>query len=82
MKNTTFKRFALALGMAACSLSLLATPVATVPVHAATGSETTVQPRADIIQWIYKEEDGKLYKRLWNGSKAQWIGDWIYVRDL
>lgn len=32
--------------------------------------------RSDIIDWRYKVEDGKLYKRLFNYSKNEWIGDW------
>lgn len=32
--------------------------------------------RSDIIDWRYKTENGKLYKRLYNYSKEQWIGEW------
>ncbi len=38
-----------------------------------------VSPRADIIDWRYKTENGKLYKRLFNYTKEQWVGDWILV---
>lgn len=38
-----------------------------------------IEPRADIVGWKYKTMDGKLYKRLYNYTKEQWIGDWILV---
>lgn len=38
-----------------------------------------IEPRSDIIDWKYKVENGKLYKRLYNFTKEQWIGDWILV---
>lgn len=40
-------------------------------------SNVLIEPRADIIEWRYKVVNGKLYKRLFNYSKNQWIGDWI-----
>ncbi|CAD5902054.1 conserved exported hypothetical protein [Carnobacterium maltaromaticum] len=36
-------------------------------------------PVADIIEWRYKTENGKLYKRKYNRSKDKWIGNWILV---
>lgn len=38
-----------------------------------------VQPRADIIDWRYKFVDGKMYKRQYNYSSKEWIGEWIPV---
>lgn len=37
----------------------------------------TPVPTAEIIDWRYKIEDGKMYKRLFNYSRNQWVGDWI-----
>ncbi len=69
------------LGGAVClSLSILASPATSVPVKAA--EATTVQPFSDKIEWRFKIEDGKIYKRLFNYSTISWVGDWIYVRDL
>ena len=31
------------------------------------------------IRWVYKTVDGKTYKRLYNYSTNEWIGDWILV---
>lgn len=40
---------------------------------------SSVRPLSDIIKWRYKSVNGKLYKRLYNYSKGQWVGDWILV---
>lgn len=81
MKTKLVRRIVAAVGIACCSLCLLATPAATLPVQAATG-ETTISPQSVEKGWILKEENGKLYKRLWNYTYGCWEGDWIYVRDL
>lgn len=33
--------------------------------------------RADVVGWVYKEINGKLYKRLYNYTKQEYIGEWI-----
>ena len=74
-----------ALGMIACmSLAALVSPASTLPVQAATSQELGlgVMPLRDAITWIYKVENNKIYKRLYNASTWNWIGDWIYIRDL
>ena len=38
-----------------------------------------IEPQADIIEWRYKVENGKLYKRLYNYSKEKWVGEWILI---
>ncbi len=72
------------LGIAACmSLAILAAPASTLTVQAAAHSgEETVMPMRDAISWMYKIENRKVYKRLYNHSTCNWIGDWIYVRDV
>ena len=40
-----------------------------------------IETKSDILQWVFKTENGKMYKRLYNYSTAEWIGDWIYVCD-
>ena len=37
--------------------------------------EEVISIRADAIEWRYKVENGKLYKRLFNVSKNKWIDD-------
>ena len=39
-------------------------------------SKEAIQPRKDKIDWLYKSVDGQLYRRLFNYSKNEWIGDW------
>lgn len=45
----------------------------------ATSGLTQVTPRADDIHYVYKKINGKTYKRLYNNTTNQWIGDWILV---
>lgn len=35
--------------------------------------------RAEIYEWRYKIENGKLYKRLFNCTRGEWAGDWILI---
>lgn len=28
------------------------------------------------IEWVYKEEDGRIYRRRYNYTTGQWIGEW------
>ncbi|KAB1438029.1 hypothetical protein [Candidatus Galacturonibacter soehngenii] len=44
-------------------------------INSRTG-EYTVVPFADIVGWRYKAVDGKMYRRQYNYSKQQWIGEW------
>ncbi|MEY8523348.1 hypothetical protein AALA90_10005 [Lachnospiraceae bacterium 38-10] len=68
-----------------CSLTiLLLCPAVTVsaqaadtPPQAAPSGEETIQPHAPIIKWVFKEENGIIYRRLYNYSTGEWIGDWI-----
>jgi len=46
-----------------------------------TVSDTSYQsqicvPFSENIDWRYKFEDGKVYRRLYNYSTCQWVGDW------
>lgn len=60
-----------ALGIA--SFSAIAIP--SVPVSAA---EAGIQPLSDVIYWVYKEINGKMYRRLYNFTLHAWESDkWI-----
>ena len=39
------------------------------PVFAA---DSTIQPYSDIIEYRYKEENGKVYRRLFNYTRGEW----------
>ncbi len=82
MKTKLVKRIVTALGIACCSLCLLAAPAATLPAQAAAAPETTVSPQSVEKGWIFKPIGSKMYKRLWNYTYGCWEGPWIYVRDL
>ena len=72
---------AFALALSVCSLQPTVTATASNQVCSVeqTINGDTVAPRAHIKKWVYKTENGKLYKRLYNASTASWEGDWIYV---
>lgn len=71
-----------------CAVSLLlpAGPVSasepcSPPAGYARSAESSIAPRSNSLIWIYKSENGKRYKRLYNASTRTWIGDWIYIGD-
>lgn len=37
---------------------------------------TEFQTRAANIGWRYKNEDGRLYRRLYDYTNQKWIGEW------
>lgn len=80
MKN--IKKLAVVCAMAQC----LALSVAYVvpAAEAATYSSTDNQSArfGDEYTWYYKQENGKLYKRLYNNSVGRWESDWIFVKNL
>lgn len=39
--------------------------------------EVQQEIRKDKIEYIYEIKEGKLYKRLYNYSRGEWIGEWI-----
>ena len=69
---------AVALTWATCSLP--ATVACDAQAQAAASADA-IAPHADILEWRVKIENGKLYKRLYNTSTMEWVGDWIYVCD-
>ena len=34
-----------------------------------------------MIEWRIKIENNKIYKRLYNVTTDEWVGDWIYVGE-
>lgn len=69
-----------------CSIALFfAVPEFGISVNAAVPpKEDTAEPCSDVKIWVldFRKSDNKLYKRLYNTTTHNWIGDWIYVRDL
>ena len=82
MKSKLMKRFFATVGVLACSLCMVITPAATIPVEAATATEEeSISPRAYDYVWVYREIDGKRYKRLFNNTTLEWVGEWIYIGE-
>lgn len=59
-------------------MTVFASPAATLTVQAAE-APVEISTRAADIRWCFKVENGKTYKRLYNYSTQQWVGDWILV---
>lgn len=78
-KPNYLKKAAMFIGGCCLALSIMLSPGVSITSHAATSSDSTVQPYSDVIKYAYKVENGKLYKRLYNTSTRVWIGPWIYV---
>lgn len=56
----------------------MAAETASRPLGAYSNENATM--RADYVEYIYKVIDGKVYKRLYNFTEEEWIGDWILVK--
>lgn len=84
MKNKkSFKKLTAAAAAIAFSAALaFGAPVATISAHAMDNSGNTISTRQQIISYVYSIKDNKLYRRLYNYSTCNYIGDWVYVRDL
>lgn len=80
MKQRKISKLIGLVGAACLSLGMFFCPVSTLPAQAAIPG--IVSPQSDCIEWRYFIYEGKIYKCLYNASTGNWIGDWIYVRDL
>lgn len=63
-----------------CAAITLTAPAATISAQAKTPS--TASTREAAYGYVYKIENNKMYKCLYNYSTRTFIGDWIYVRDV
>lgn len=45
-------------------------------------STPSMQSRADVIGWRYKNENNKVYRRQYNYSKQKWLGEWEFVANI
>lgn len=59
-----------------CGTMLVLCPM-NCPIEAKAPEDASVQPMSDIIEWVYQNFDGVLYKRLYNFTTQEWIGRWI-----
>lgn len=49
------------------------------PVTVQAAGDSSIQPRADIIEWRYKTVNGVLYRRQYNTTTGKWLGSWTRV---
>lgn len=90
-RKKSTKNLALLAGTACLTLMVFACPTTSLTVNAASNVQEDsiatlsddygIAPLKDDIQYRYKIENGKLYKRLYNYTVGEWVGDWIYVCD-
>lgn len=80
MKQKKISKLVGLIGAACLSLGMFFCPVAALPTQAATPG--IAMPYSDNIGWRYFIYEGKVYKCLYNYSTREWIGEWVYVRDL
>ncbi len=83
MKNSKkWNRLFTFAAIATFSFMTLFSPSVTIVTEAAVIEDNASDPCADSIQWRFKTENGKLYRRLYNYTTASWIGEWEYVCDV
>lgn len=81
MKNKYFTLFAMI-----CSLLLFFASDTTTfakcslnNVYTIESTTSDIEPTASKIVWKYKSVNGVVYRRLYNATTKEWIGDWIQV---
>lgn len=79
--NKRKSRLATICSVICMAFAILCSPATALTTQAAVSQESEIMPMKDVISWVTKVENGKVYKRLYNFSTATWLSDWIYVRD-
>ena len=76
------KRKMLLCALAVMGITTLGAPVASVQnvIQLTAVEANAAEARAYIIEWRYKVIDGHVYKRLYNATTEEWVGDWILVQ--
>lgn len=63
-----------------CALTLII-PLSTNYIYASYDN-SIITPYAAATEWHFQYINGVLYKRLYNVSTLQWIGEWIRVSSI
>lgn len=81
MNNFFKKCLAVSLLVVACSgfVGIENAPVFSSAFPGMTAQAATIMPRAPIIEWRYKVVNDKLYRRQYNCSTQEWIGEWELI---
>ena len=82
MKKQAKKRLAVLFASAGIAFTAAFCPTATLCTQAAIlPPDVIVSPLHDDLQWVFKVENGKIYRRLYNYSTANWVTPWLYVGE-
>lgn len=60
------------------STTVFADYVTEEPMVIASGSGEA-EPMVEQTEWVYRNHNGNLEKRLWSNTYGKWLTDWIYV---
>lgn len=39
-------------------------------------SAGTIEPKADVIYYVYRDNNGQPQRRLWNATRGYWMSEW------
>ena len=80
MKRKKISKFLGLVGATCLCAGMFFCPATALPAQAAIPNPDVASPNSEIIEWRYRiDEDGSFWKRLYNYSRAEWEGEWIYV---
>ena len=71
--------------MVICAIAIMGLTIFGTPINFVQNVSNLVieadagEARAYIYEWLYKVIDGHVYKRLFNCTTEEWVGDWILV---
>lgn len=82
MRKQGKKKLAVLFAAAGIALTVAFCPATAISAQAALlPPDTIVSPQHDDLQWVFKVENGKIYRRLYNYSTANWVTPWLYVGE-
>lgn len=55
------------------------TTASSIPSAISANNISSIMPLSDVIVWKIKVVGGKTYRRRYNSTKKQWIGEWELV---
>ena len=58
-------------------VSLLGTAASAAEYTQSVAAEEEVAPRAEETVWYFRNNNGKVEKRLWSITEEKWLTDWI-----
>lgn len=73
------KKSLLFLFAALLSVNIITTYAFAASIPANTTDENIITPRAEETEWVFRDYNGVIQKRLWSRTYARWLTDWINV---